>query len=99
MVDVLDDVGEGERRQLAAYRDPLLDLPHLRQAQVVAQLRLPDQHHLQQLLALFELGENANLLDDTERQVLRLVDDQDRERLQRHERVEEFVERVAEILA
>ena len=34
MTDVLADVGQSERRELAAHGDSLIDLPHLRHLQV-----------------------------------------------------------------
>jgi hypothetical protein len=98
VLDVGDDITKRERRQFTAHRHTLVDLPHLRQPQVVAQLRLTHEHHLQQLLALLELGEDTDLLHDAERQVLGFVDHQHREGLQRHQRVEELVERIAEVL-
>ncbi len=61
------------------------------------QLGLTDEDDLQQFLALLEVGEDADLFEQRQRQVLRFVDDDDGEGLQRDERIEELVERVAQI--
>src|SRR4030095_9575516 len=53
-----------EGRQLASYGDPLIDLTHLRKLQVRAQLRLTDEHDLQQLLAALEVGQDANFFEE-----------------------------------
>ena len=97
MTDVVADIGQSERREFAAHGDSLIDLPHLRHLQVFFELGLTHEHDLQQLLALFEVREDADLLEQSERQVLRFVNDHDGEGLQRHERIEELVQWVAQI--
>ena len=97
MVHVPGDAGGVERRQLAADGDALIHLPHLRQPEARSQLGLADEHDLQELLATFQLREDANLLEQRQRQVLRLVDDEHRKGLQRDQRIEEFVQRIAQV--
>ena len=50
MADVSGDALDVECGQVAAHRDPLVDLPHLRKLQAGLQLGLPDEHDLEQLL-------------------------------------------------
>ena len=61
------------------------------------QLGLANEDNLQQFLPLLEVGEDPDFFEQRQRQVLCLVDDDDGEGLQRDERIEELVERVAEI--
>ena len=86
-----------ERAELAAHRHALLELSHLRQLEAFSQLGLPDQYDLQELLPPFELREDPDLLEQRQRQVLRLVDHDDREALERRQRIEEVVERITEL--
>ena len=77
MVDVVGGLVGVERRQVIADRDPLPQLLELRRRELVAQVRLADQHDLQQLRFLgLEVREHAQLFERAEAQVLRLVDDQ-----------------------
>ena len=67
-----------ERLQVITPRDALRDLPHLGPIEQLAQLRLPDQDYLQQLLLRrFEIRQQAHLLEQLGRKRLRFVDDQD----------------------
>src|SRR2546422_5678889 len=60
----------------AAQRDALLELAQARQLELRLQLGLTDQHDLQQLLARgFEVGQQADLLENRGLEVLRLVED------------------------
>ncbi len=77
--------------------DPLVHLPHFRQLQPVVQLELPDKHHLQRTLSAVHVREDADLLDERKRHVLRFVDDHDDERLERNERLEERMQEVTEL--
>ena len=97
MPDVRAHVGQSERRELAAHRDALIDLPHLRHLQVRPELGLANQDDLQELLPLFEVRKDPDLFEQRQRKVLRFVDDDDGERLQGDERVEKLVQRVAQI--
>ncbi len=85
-----------ERAQVIRRDHALAQLLHLRTLHHRAQLRLADEEALQQrLVAELEIRQHAQLLDRARRQVLRLVDDQQRallvdgelaqERLQRRE--------------
>jgi hypothetical protein len=88
-----------QRLQLAVHGDPLIDLAHLRQCQFLPQLQLSDKDHLQLPLAAVGVGEDTDLLEQGDREVLRLVDDHHGKRLQRGERAEELIEEVAELRA
>jgi hypothetical protein len=66
-----------QRREVEARGDALRELAQFAPGQHLAQLRLAEQHDLQQLLRVgLEVGEQAHLLQRFGRQVLRLVDDQ-----------------------
>jgi hypothetical protein len=69
--------GRIQRGQVEARGDPLRQLPQFRAREDLAQFRLPEQDHLQQLLGVgFQVGEQAHLFQRIDRQVLGLVDDQ-----------------------
>ena len=76
---------------------PLLDLSHPRQPQLILELGLPYQHDLQQFPSGFEVRQNPNLFQQRQRQVLHLVDDEHGEGFERFERLQELVQRVAEV--
>ena len=62
---------------MVADGNPLPQLLQLRRRQLVAQVRLADQHDLQQLRLLgFEIRQHAQLFESREAEVLRLVDDE-----------------------
>ena len=62
---------------MIADRDPLSELLELRRRELVAQVRLADEHDLQQLRLLgLEVRQHAQLFERPEAQVLRLVDHQ-----------------------
>ena len=77
----------------------MIELTHLRRPQQRLQIQLADENDLQQLLFIgFEIREDANLLEHRQRQVLCLVDDEHRARLEGDERQQEVVQRVDELL-
>ena len=86
-----------ERLERAANGNALIDLPHRGVLELVAKLGLADEHELQKLLRSLEIGEDADLLEQRRRKILRLVDDQHRIRLQRNERSQKVVQRIAEL--
>jgi hypothetical protein len=66
-----------QRLEVVPNRHTLIELPQFGPPQQTLQVRLADEHDLEQLLLLrFEIRQNPDLLKDLERQVLRLVDDQ-----------------------
>ena len=66
-----------ERPQVATGGDPLRELAHLLPVEDLQQLRLAEQHDLQQLVAIrLEVGQQAQLFEDIDGEILRLVDDQ-----------------------
>ncbi len=77
VADVVHRFLLGERWQMKTRNHPLGELLHVGPGQHGAQLGLADQHDLQQLaFAGFQVGQEAQLLDDFGRQVLCLVDDE-----------------------
>ena len=88
-----------QRPKLAPHRDALIDLAHFWQLQVVPKLELTNEHHLQQLLAILEVRQNANLFEQRRRHILRFVDNQDRKRFERLKRFQKVIERIAEVRA
>ncbi len=75
MLDVSRRLDTRQRLEVVACGDALRQLPQVVTGQELAQLRLTDQDDLQQLLLRrLEVGEQAHLLEDRGRQVLRLVD-------------------------
>src|SRR5687767_5287804 len=86
-----------ESRELAADGDTLVHLPHLRQLEIRTKLRLAHEDDLKKLLPAFQLREYANFFEERQGQILRLVDDEYRKRLQRHQRIEELVKRIAQV--
>ena len=65
---------------MIADRDALPQLLELRARQHVVQVRLPDEHDLNQLRLLgLEIREHAHFLERREAQVLRFVDDEQRQ--------------------
>ena len=78
VMDVLDHLRLTQCRQVVAHRDALLELHEARMFELLAQLRLAEQENLDELLGLgLEIRDQAHLLQGRERQVLRLVDDED----------------------
>ena len=62
---------------MVAHRDALAQLAQAALVELLAQLRLADQHDLQELaLVGLEVGEQAHLLEQLGLQVLRLVDEE-----------------------
>src|SRR6185503_8132801 len=88
-----------ERLELVADRHPLIELPQIGRLQQRLQVELPDENDLQQLLFVgLQVRKNANLLEDREGEVLRLVDDQHRVGLEGHQTEEKIVQGVDERL-
>src|SRR5438445_2833553 len=78
-IDVLAGLLRRERTDAEPQGDPLLELPHLRQPKLGPELGLPDQQNLEELRGgRFEVREQPNLFERLQREVLRLVEDQDR---------------------
>ncbi len=68
-------------------------------AQHIVQVRLPDQHDLEQLgLVGFEVRQQTDLFEDTRIEMLRLVDHDDGMRVQRNQRREKLLERGDELM-
>src|SRR5205807_2502697 len=66
-----------ERGGLVSNRDALIEQPQIGRAQQRVQVELTDENDLQQLLLVgLEVRQNSNLLENRQRQTLRLVDDQ-----------------------
>ena len=87
----------GER---AADRHALVELRHLRRANLVEQLRLSDENDLNELFLIgLEVREHANLLEELRREVLRLVEDRDAALSERELREQELIEAVEQLLA
>ncbi len=64
-----------QRREVIARRDPLRQLAQIRLRQPLAQLRLAEQHDLQQLLGRgLQVGQQTHLFQRRPRQFLRLID-------------------------
>jgi len=75
--DIVAHLLAGQGLQVTVDADPLAQLHKLGQRQGVAQLRLSHQDDLQQFrVRALQVGEQADLLEQIGRQVLRLVDDQ-----------------------
>ena len=77
MPDVGAQVVAGQRAQVEAQAHALHELDQLGRVELFVQLRLPgenDAHHL--LLGGLDAGQQPDLLENLERQVLRFVDDQ-----------------------
>src|SRR5687767_12993209 len=74
MTHIRDRLALLQRLEVIAAGDALRELAQLRPCQHLAQLRLPDQDDLQQLLRRgLEVGEQAHLLEYVGVEVLRLV--------------------------
>jgi len=97
MRDVFPHAGAIERHQLDSHRHTLIELAHRVILELGPKLGLSHEDELQQLLRRFQIGEDADFLEQLRREILRFVDDQNCIRLQRHERLEELVQRVAEL--
>lgn len=88
-----------QRLERAANRDALNELAQLRLVQDVEEIELSDDHDLQELLIVgLEIRQHANLFEHVGRQVLRLIDDQHRAAVQRHERQQEIVKRPHQLM-
>src|SRR5262249_30098493 len=78
-VDVLGGLIAGERTDAESQRNPLMELPHLRPLKLRSKLGLADQQNLKELRAgRLEVREQPNLFERLEREVLGLVENQDR---------------------
>ena len=75
--DVLERLLRVERGQVVARRDALVELAQLVERQLLPQLRLADEHNLNQLVRVgLKVGKKPYLLQHLRIQVLRLVNDQ-----------------------
>ena len=78
MPDITNGVAPAQGGKLRHQADALAELPQAPVAELLAQLRLPDEHDLEQLgPAGLEVGEHPDVLEHRPGQVLGLVDDQD----------------------
>jgi len=78
-LDVSPRLFQVERLKVAAQCDALLDLPEFERVQHFVQLRLTGKHDLQQLLLRgFQIRQEANLLQQFGRQMMRFVHHQQR---------------------
>ena len=74
-VDVVLDVAAHQGLQLKALRDALPQLPHAGRVEVLVELRLPEEHDLQQLVAVrFEIRQEPDLLEGFVGHRVRFVD-------------------------
>jgi hypothetical protein len=96
MRDVAGNARDVEGLEAAVHGHTLVELPHLRQLQFFAELELPDEYDLQLPV---RVGQDADLFEQRQRQILCLVDEDDGERLQRRERREKVVEQIAQLRA
>ena len=79
MLNIVTDFVRFKRPQVKAGRDPLGQLAHLLAIQNLQQFRLPEQHDLQQLVAIgFKVGEQAQLLQDIHGEVLCFINNENR---------------------
>jgi hypothetical protein len=87
------------RLELIANRDALIQLTHFRRSEEGVQIELANEDDLQQLFLVgFEVGENTNLLEYLQRQILRFIDNQHRARAQREQAEQEIVQRLNQLL-
>ena len=78
MLDIVGRVAKREGTEFGVHQDPLPQLPQPVLGEQLLQLRLPDEDDLQKFLLVgLEVREQPDLLEDPERQVLGLVDDED----------------------
>src|SRR6185295_2223220 len=70
---------------------------HLGKAKLVSKLELTNQHDLELTFAAVRIGQDSNFFDQGQREVLRFVDKDHGERLQRRQRLQEFVEQEAQL--
>src|SRR5206468_3270786 len=97
---VRDRLAAGERPHVPAERDALVQLHQLGMEEEGAELRLAGQHDAEQLLGRrLEVREEAELLQDVDREGLRLVDDDDRAPPRLALREEVDVERIDQLLS
>ena len=77
--EILTDLGRRQRRELAAQRDPLAELPQFGKGEPRPELRLPDQQDLQDLARRrLEVREQSDLLQRRGVEVLCLIENEDR---------------------
>src|ERR1039458_467123 len=68
-----------QRAKLSANSNSLFELPETDRIQFLVEFGLPDQHDLQQLVVVgFEVRQKADFLKDVRRQVVCLIDNEDR---------------------
>ena len=99
MPDVRPRVVHGERLEVIAGRDALGELTEILALEQRDQLGLADQDDLQKLLSRrFQIREEPDLLEHLGREILRLVDDDDRASAARVRIEQVAIERVDERL-
>src|SRR5438067_3988966 len=88
-----------ERLQFVPDRHALVQLPQLRRSQQRLKIQLADEDDLKQLVLVgLQIRQDANLFEDRERQVLRLVDDQYGARLEWNQPEEKVVQCIDQLL-
>lgn len=99
MIDVLRKFGDPERLEPHVPRHALFQLPQFRPRQHGLEARLADEHDLQQCTAgVVHVRDEPQLLQHVRLEVLRLVDHEHRVRMQWHERQQEFLERMNQLV-
>ena len=84
MLDIVLDLRGGKRLQLAAAEDDLFDLAESGLLQRVQQSGLAEQHYLQQAIFVrLQIRQHPHVLENLRRQMVRIVQDDQRPRLQR----------------
>ncbi len=77
VVDILRDLVLGQRPQVEVRTDTLRKLRQFWQRELVPQLRLPNQYHLQKFVFIgIDVGKHTQLFQRFNGQFLRFVDDQ-----------------------
>jgi hypothetical protein len=77
MVDVVRHVAARQRMQFVMDKDTLTQLTKFVACEDLFQLGLAHEHDLQEFLLIgLEIGEQADLFEDVEAEILRFVDDQ-----------------------
>ena len=99
MLDVLPHLVGAQRLEPEASRDALLELTEFRPRQHRLEICLPHQNDLKQRATfVVDIGEQADLLENVRFQVLCLVDDDDRVRLERDEGGKKILQRVYQVV-